>query len=256
MVWKKENKPEQFLLSITNSHREKWASLKELATEQGRPVSELVREAVSEKVDSGQPRRALVLSPHTDDAELGCGGTIAKLVERGWLVHILCFSAVAERYPGLVDEAARSSGILGTTHEILDFYTRHFPRDRQEILQSLCDHSRQNQYELIFTPATTDIHQDHGVVTAEALRAFRDCTLLGYELPWNNLEIKLNCFVSLDERHVRKKIEALECYASQKHNPYFDAEFFRSVMRMRGIRLAATYAEGFETLKVRLDGML
>ena len=239
MVWKKENKPEQFLLSITNSHREKWASLKELAAEQGRPVSELVREAVSEKVDSGQPRRALVLSPHTDDAELGCGGTIAKLVERGWLVHILCFSAVAERYPDLVDEAAR-----------------HFPRDRQEILQSLCDHSRQNQYELIFTPATTDIHQDHGVVTAEALRAFRDCTLLGYELPWNNLEIKLNCFVSLDERHVRKKIEALECYASQKHNPYFDAKFFRSVVRMRGIRLAAAYAEGFETLKVRLDGML
>ena len=57
-------------------------------------------------------------------------------------------------------------------------------------------------------------------------------------------------------RHVRKKIEALECYASQKHNPYFDAEFFRSVVRMRGIHLAAVYAEGFETLKVRLDGML
>ena len=256
MAWKKENKPEQFLLSITDSHREKWASLKELAAEQGRPVSELVREAVSEKIDSGRQRRALVLSPHTDDAELGCGGTIAKLVERGWSVHILCFSAVPERYPDLADEAARSGGILGATHEILDFYTRYFPRDRQKILQSLCDHSRQNQYELIFTPSTSDIHQDHGVVTNEALRAFRDCTLLGYELPWNNLEIKLNCFVSLEERHVRKKIEALECYDSQKHRPYLDTKFIRSVVRMRGIHLAAPYAEGFETLKVQLDGML
>ena len=93
-------------------------------------------------------------------------------------------------------------------------------------------------------------------MTNEALRAFRDCTLLGYELPWNNLEIKLNCFVSLEERHVRKKIEALECYGSQKHRPYLDAKFVRSVVRMRGISLAAPYAEGFETLKVQLDDML
>jgi LmbE family N-acetylglucosaminyl deacetylase len=93
-------------------------------------------------------------------------------------------------------------------------------------------------------------------VTAEALRAFRNCTLLGYELPWNNLEIELNCFVSLEERHVRKKLKALDCYDSQKHNPYFDPKFFRSVVRMRGVQLAVPYAEGFETLKVRLDGML
>ena len=64
---------------------------------------------------------------------------------------------VAE-HPGaadLADEAARSGGILGATHEILDFYTRYFPRDRQKILQSLYDHSRQNQYELIFTRGGT-----------------------------------------------------------------------------------------------------
>ena len=256
MTWKKENKPAQFLLSITAAHGDDWAALKTSAIEQGRPVSELVREAISDKVSAGKPRRALVLSPHTDDAELGCGGTIAKLVERGWSVHVIYFSAVAERYPGLANEAAASGKIMGVTHEILDFYTRQFPRDRQEILQTLCDHSRLHSYELVFTPATTDLHQDHGVVTAEALRAFRNCTLLGYELPWNNLEIELNCFVSLEERHVRKKLKALDCYNSQKHNSYFDPKFFRSVVRMRGIQLAVPYAEGFETLKVQLDGML
>ena len=137
---------------------------------------------------------------HTDDAELGCGGTIAKLVERGWSVHVIYFSAVAERYPSLANEAAASGKIMGVTHEILGFYTRQFPRDRQEILQVLCDHSRLHSYELVFTPATTDLHQDHGVVTAEALRAFRNCTLLGYELPWNNLEIERS-----EERRVGKE---------------------------------------------------
>ena len=71
MAWKKENKPAQFLLSITAAHGDDWAALKTSATKQGRPVSELVREAISDKVSADEPRRALVLSPHTDDAEVG-----------------------------------------------------------------------------------------------------------------------------------------------------------------------------------------
>ena len=118
------------------------------------------------------------------------------------------------------------------------------------------DHARKNTYDIVFTPTTTDLHQDHGVVTAEAKRAFRDCTLLGYELPWNNLEVSLNCFIPLKNRHVKKKILALDCYDSQKHNPYFNEKFFRSVVKMRGIQLATKYAEGFETIKVRLDQLI
>ena len=118
------------------------------------------------------------------------------------------------------------------------------------------DHSKANQYDIVFTPTTTDIHQDHGVVTSEAKRAFRDCTLLGYELPWNNLTVSLNCFIPLEERHVKKKIQSLDCYNSQKHNPYFNEKFFRSVVKMRGIQLSCPYAEGFETIKVRFDQLL
>ena len=187
---------------------------------------------------------------------MGCGGTIAKIVEEGWKVHVIYFSAVADRYPNLVEEAANSGKILGITHEVLNFQTRFFPRDRQEILQALYDHSRKIEYDLVFTPTTTDIHQDHNVVTSEAKRAFRKCTLLGYELPWNNLEVALNCFIPLEERHIKKKISALECYDSQKHNPYFNEKFFRSVVKMRGIQLAHDYAEGFETIKVRLDQLI
>lgn len=256
MVWKKGKKPEQYLFTITEEFSDNWKSFKEEAKSNKQNISELLRNTVSSKVTNEKNKKALVLSPHTDDAELGCGGTIAKLVEEGWDVHVIYFSAVAERYPNLVEEAANSGEILGITHEVLDFHTRFFPRDRQEILQALYDHSRSIEYDLVFTPTTTDIHQDHGVVTAEAKRAFRNCTLLGYELPWNNLTVSLNCFIPLEERHIKKKILALDCYDSQKHNPYFSEKFFRSVVKMRGIQLSSPFAEGFETIKVRLDQLI
>ena len=256
MVWKKGQKPEQYLFTITEEFANDWKNLKERAKNNKQNISEVLRNAVNSKNQILRKKKALVLSPHTDDAELGCGGTIAKMIEEGWAVHIIYFSAVAERYPNLVEEAAESSKIMGVTHEILDFYTRFFPRDRQDILQALYDHSRSIQYDVVFTPTTTDIHQDHGVVTEEAKRAFRNCTLLGYELPWNNLSVSLNCFIPLKERHIKKKILALDCYDSQKHNPYFNEKFFRSVVKMRGIQLASDFAEGFETIKVRLDQII
>ena len=256
MVWKKGQKPEQYLFTITEEFADDWGILKDRAKRNNQKISEGLRSAVHLKNETSRNKKALVLSPHTDDAELGCGGTIAKMIEEGWEVHIIYFSAVAERYPNLVEEAAKSSEIMGVTHEILDFYTRFFPRDRQGILQALYDHSRTIEYDVVFTPTTTDIHQDHGVVTEEAKRAFRNCTLLGYELPWNNLSVSLNCFIPLKERHIKKKILALDCYDSQKHNPYFNEKFFRSVVKMRGIQLASDFAEGFETIKVRLDQII
>jgi len=254
MAWKR--KREQYLLNITDEFAEDWKNLKDGAKNENVNVSEALRNAVISKNKSRKKKSALVLSPHTDDAELGCGGTVAKMVEEGWAVHVIYFSAVSDRYPDLIDEAAKSGNILGVTHEVLDFHTRFFPRDRQDILQALYDHSKENEYDVVFTPTTTDIHQDHGVVTSEAKRAFRKCTLLGYELPWNNLSVSLNCFIPLKERHVKKKILALDCYNSQKHNPYFNEKFFRSVVKMRGIQLSCAYAEGFETIKVRLDQLL
>ena len=256
MAWKEGKKPEQYLFTITQEFADDWKRLKNKAKQESRNVSEVLRDSVTSKISDGQQKKALVLSPHTDDAELGCGGTIAKLIEEGWSVHIIHFSAVKTRFPQLVSEAENSANVLGMSYEILDFNTRYFPRDRQEILQVLHDYSRKENYDLVFTPTTTDIHQDHYVVTTEAKRVFRKCTLLGYELPWNNLDISLNCFIPLEKRHVVKKINALECYNTQKKHPYFDKEFLESVVKMRGVQLSAPFAEGFETIKVRLDQLI
>ncbi len=256
MVWKKGKKPEQYLFTITEEFTNDWNTFKNKASENNQNISNLLRNTVSSKIYNDKKKKALVLSPHTDDAELGCGGTIAKLVEEGWAVHVIYFSAVRTRFPQLVNEAENSARILGMSYEILDFNTRYFPRDRQDILQILHDHSRKENYNLVFTPTTTDIHQDHGVVTTEAKRIFRKCTLLGYELPWNNLDVSLNCFIPLEKRHIKKKLSALECYDTQKKHAYFDKQFLESVVKMRGVQLSTPFAEGCETIKVRLDQLI
>ena len=255
MTWKNE-RPEQYLFTITKDFARDWKELKNGAKRNDRKVSEVLRDAVSSKIRQDEKKRALVLSPHPDDAELGCGGTIAKLIEEGWDVHVIYFSAVEDRYSTLVEEAQESSDFMGFSCEILDFTTRFFPKDRQKILQKLCDCSKLQYYDVVFTPVTTDIHQDHNTVTNEAKRAFRKCTLLGYELPWNNLSVTLNCFIPLKERHVKKKLKAIDCYNSQKHNPYFDKTFLRSIVKMRGVQLSSPYAEGFETIKVKFDQLI
>ena len=84
MVWKEGKKPEQYLFTITEEFSENWKSFKKEAKENNQNISELLRNTVSSKLANDKNKKALVLSPHTDDAELGCGGTIAKLVEEGW----------------------------------------------------------------------------------------------------------------------------------------------------------------------------
>ena len=69
----------------------------------------------------------------------------------------------------------------------------------------------------IFLPSSQDLHQDHQTVYTEGLRAFKMSTVLGYELPWNNLSFDYRHFVVLQRRHVETKIEALRCYQPQAH---------------------------------------
>ena len=121
MGWKDGKKPEQYLFTITEDFSDNWTSLKKKAKKDKKNISDALTAAVSSKLEVDRVKKALILSPHTDDAELGCGGTIAKMIEEGWKVHVIYFSAVGERYPNLVEEAANSGKILGITHEVLKF---------------------------------------------------------------------------------------------------------------------------------------
>ena len=196
--------------------------------------------------------KVLVLSPHTDDGELGAGGTIAKLVDNGNKVRYFAFSAPREI---LKTECEKCLEVLGVKEfEIFGFEVRRFPEYRQEILEILFQYNKENEPDLVLTPSTNDLHQDHQTVTNEALRAFKRSTIFGYELPWNNIVFRENCFITLEERHVRKKIEALWNYETQiSERHYFDKEYLRGLTRSRGAQIGEKYAEAFEAIKLVLS---
>jgi len=190
----------------------------------------------------------LILSPHTDDAEIGAGGTIAKLTEKNITIHMIAFSWCDEE--DNIKAVKKAAEILSIKKlKILDFKRRIFPEQRQEILQVLYDYNQQYQPDLVLTPTTTDLHQDHIVVTQEAMRSFKASTILGYELPWNNIQITTNSFIPLEEKHVKQKITALQSYDTQTNRYYFNEEYFRSILRMRGTQIQTKYAEAFEVIK-------
>jgi LmbE family N-acetylglucosaminyl deacetylase len=206
--------------------------------------------------------RVLVLAPHTDDGEIGCGGTMVRFVEEGKDVYYVAFStartSVRPEFPDNileieVREATRVLGVASGHLIIHSFPVRHFPEHRQAILQALVDLRQQIRPELVLVPSPHDIHQDHQVIAAEGLRAFKRHTILGYEEPWNNIIFETRCFIPLEHHHIVKKIEALHCYQSQAHRAYLDDEFVWSLARTRGTQIEGRYAEAFEVLRWVID---
>jgi LmbE family N-acetylglucosaminyl deacetylase len=203
--------------------------------------------------------RILVLAPHTDDGEFGCGGSIAKFVEEGHDVHYVAFSAAEESVPAefqqgvLRQEVMQATAVLGIPRAnvvVLQFGVRKFPHYRQDILDVMIRMNRDLEPDMVFLPSVTDTHQDHQTVAAEGFRAFKKTTLLGYELPWNNLTFTTSSFIVLGEEHIKKKTEALRCYASQADRPYANENFIRSLASIRGVQIGETFAEAFEAIRM------
>jgi LmbE family N-acetylglucosaminyl deacetylase len=204
-------------------------------------------------------KRALVLAPHTDDGEFGCGGTMARLVEEGTDVRYVAFSIATRSLPeGFapdtlareVAEATAELGIPAVNLTVHDFDVRTFPDHRQEILELLIELWNEWEPDVVFQPSLHDIHQDHQTVAAEGLRAFKRTTILGYEIPWNNLDFAYQAYFALEERHVERKAEALMKYASQQHRRYADPEYVWNLARTHGINVNREYAEVFQVYRL------
>jgi LmbE family N-acetylglucosaminyl deacetylase len=103
--------------------------------------------------------------------------------------------------------------------------------------------------QLVLCPSLSDVHQDHQTIAHEALRCFKKQSILCYEEPWNNINFSTDCFISLDKRHLEKKIKALRCYKSQKHRTYISADSIRALAITRGTQLEGGYAEAFEVVR-------
>ncbi len=203
--------------------------------------------------------RYLFLGAHPDDIEFGAGGTLAKAIRSNIECHALVLSNCNETLENpklssnvIVEESTRALKTLGLNInqvKFLDFKVRHFPEARQEILQTLIDLSRVHQFERVFVPSSFDIHQDHKVLQIEALRAFKFATILGYELPWNNLESKVNYFNVISNEDLQLKKSAVSEFYSQSDRFYAKSDRIEVTLKFRGLQINKEYAEGFEVVR-------
>ena len=206
--------------------------------------------------------RVLVLAPHTDDAELGCGASISRLVREGAEVHIVAFSAaetsVPKHLPADVNrqDAVTAAGVLAVQEEnvnVLDFPVRNFPEHRQAILETMIRFRTTVDPDVVIGPCSTDRHQDHSVVHDEMMRAFARRTVLGYELSWNCTLFEAMAHIEVSEDDLAAKLKALASYRSQETRDYMSEDHIRSWAVMRGMQAAMPLAEAYQLLHWRMN---
>ncbi len=200
----------------------------------------------------------LILAPHTDDGELGCGGTIARFLEEGKDLYYVAFStcgnSVPPGYP--IDRLEKELRLAMKSYKIdddhlfvLDYPVREFNSHRQKILDDMIKIGNQIQPKYVFAPSLNDVHQDHHVIAEEAIRAFKKTTLFAYEVPWNNLHFNNQAFIKLEKRHIEQKMKAIACYESQKIRDYASPDFTLGQARTHGVQVGCEYAEVFELVR-------
>jgi len=192
-------------------------------------------------------KTVFVLTPHPDDLEFGCGGTVARLIENGSRVVPIVFT----RTHTLDWEMGQSFiKVFGMDEYIsMNLPLRDLPSHRQTILEELIRLKNKHNPDLVLQPTLLDMHQDHHTVAMEGLRAFKKTNLFGYENPWNHTKRNVQLYVSLEPRHLDKKIKAIACYKSQTHRPYADEEYTRGLAKVCGVQVDIPYAEAFTVIR-------
>jgi len=203
--------------------------------------------------------KTLFISPHTDDVELGSGGTIAKFIENGYDVMIVVFSIAEDSLPSNLPKDTLKKEFLSVVkglnidnYKIFNFKVRVLHEHRQEILEELIRIRKTFKPDIVIGPSINDYHQDHQIVSNEMIRAFKKhASIICYELPWNHITFNTNLFVKLEKRHVELKLKMLQKYKSQimKGRNYFSKEYVFGLAKVRGVQVNAEYAEAFEVIR-------
>jgi len=200
----------------------------------------------------------LVLCPHTDDGEIYCGGSIARFVAEGASVSYVAFS-IAPVPPPLAflpstvkAEVRQATALLGIKQGnlfLFDYEARELPAHRQAILDDLLKLKKDLKPDLVLLPSSYDTHQDHQVIAQEGFRAFKDVSMIGYEVSRNNLNFSANVFIALTEEQFRLKLRATKCYRSQMSRPSCSISYIRALAQLRGGQIGVKYAEAFESIR-------
>lgn len=198
--------------------------------------------------------RVLFIGAHPDDIELGCGALIAHISAE---TEVMCVTLSDNQknpdLPNLPEENRRSMAVLGVPEKNVilgDFETRRFPERRQDILEYMIRLNRSFRPEIVFVHTKADIHQDHNVVTEEALRAFRGTTLLGFDALRSSYGFFPHFLVEVSKQDMERKVQALMEYKTYGEKYYFDPEVLRATLIRHGALAERPYAEGFDILRI------
>lgn len=204
-------------------------------------------------------KKVLCLGAHSDDIEIGHGGTILKLIREcpGIEVFWFVFSGTGERRQEACLSAreflqgAKVGGI-----QVADFRESYFPDQWASIKDAFEEVKKQFDPDLIFTHCRSDRHQDHVVISNLAWNTFRNHLILEYEVPKYDGDLgHPNVFVPLDEDLCHAKVGAiLRNFPTQASRQWFAGDTFMSMLRIRGIECAAGHAEAFYCRKMVLSG--
>ena len=207
----------------------------------------------------GEKLSVLCLGAHSDDIEIGVGGTLLSLIAAGVRldVHWCVLSGRGERH-----EEARAAaldfleGAESRLIEIADFDDSFFPAQSRKIKEWLGEVKGGVNPDMVFTHRRDDAHQDHREVNGITWNLFRNHLILEYEIPkWDGDLGQPNCYLPVSEDVLNRKIDLLlRHFGTQRSKDWFDAETFRGLARLRGMecRAPAGYAEAFTLRKVAL----
>jgi LmbE family N-acetylglucosaminyl deacetylase len=211
------------------------------------------------KLNPGQIFHVLCLGAHSDDIEIGCGGTILKFSEEypSCLFHWVVFSAIAEREV----EAQRAATLFAGPNRLKGPSLRRFPDGfmpfvGSEVKAVFEELKGAISPAVIFCPNRKDAHQDHRLIGELTWNTFRDHLIMEYEIPKYDGDLgQPSVFVSLTSDQCRKKVDYLmEAFPSQHAKRWFEPQTFLSLMRLRGMECNAPsgYAEAFYCRKLAL----
>lgn len=203
-----------------------------------------------------QEPKILCLGAHPDDIEIGCGGTVLRLINeipRAQFYWVVFSGDDVRQEEALQSAQSFLKDVARKEIVVNQFRMSYFPfvgADIKDYFEKLKGVFSPN---IIFTHRRRDAHQDHALVSKLTLNTFRDSLVLEYEIPKFDGDLATpNVYVHLDESHVEKKVDLiLKNFQSQRARPWFDEEAFRSILRIRGIESnSARYAEGFCSSKI------
>jgi LmbE family N-acetylglucosaminyl deacetylase len=207
----------------------------------------------------GQPLSVLCLGAHSDDIEIGAGGTILSWIAAGVQLHVrwCVLSAIGARAAEAeASAAAFLHGAASAEVELAQFTDGFFPHEGCKIKAWMEDLKHRARPDVIFSHRRDDAHQDHREISRLTSTCFRDHLILEYEIPkWDGDFGQPNFYSALTGPEMERKAELLlAAFGTQRSKDWFGADVFRSLARLRGMECRAPggYAEGFVVRKALL----